>query len=87
EETYRRWFEAGAHRYLLRIETSNPALYRTLHPQDGHHKWEVRRDCLKTLKKIGYQVGTGDMMGLPGQTLDDLACDIEFFRHMDIDMI
>ena len=59
EETYRRWFEAGAHRYLLRIETSNPALYATLHPDDGHHKWQVRKACLESLRRIGYQVGRG----------------------------
>jgi biotin synthase len=87
EETYRRWFEAGAHRYLLRIETSNPKLYASLHPQDGHHRWEVRMECLKALRRVGYQVGTGDMIGLPGQTLEDLADDILFYRDMDIDMI
>ena len=87
EETYRRWFAAGAHRYLLRIETSNPALYARLHPQDGHHEWTVRRDCLCALGRIGYQVGTGDMIGLPGQTLEDLADDILFYRDMNIDMI
>lgn len=87
EETYRRWFEAGAHRYLLRIETSNPALYATLHPQDGHHEWQVRKACLDMLRRIGYQVGTGDMIGLPGQTIEDLADDILFYRDMDIDMI
>lgn len=87
EETYRRWFNAGAHRYLLRIESSNPALYATLHPQDGHHEWTVRKRCLDSLKKIGYQVGTGVMIGLPGQTLEDLARDILFYRDMDIDMI
>lgn len=87
EETYRRWFEAGAHRYLLRIETSNPALYQTLHPQDGHHQWTVRKQCLESLRRIGYQVGTGDMIGLPNQTIEDLAEDILFYRDMDIDMI
>ena len=45
EETYRRWFEAGAHRYLLRIETSNRKLYETLHPHDGLHSWQKRYDC------------------------------------------
>lgn len=87
EDTYRRWFDAGAHRYLLRIETSNPDLYRTLHPQDGHHEWHVRKACLESLRRIGYQVGTGDMIGLPGQTIEDLADDILFYRDMDIDMI
>ena len=85
EETYRRWHEAGAHRYLLRIETSNPLLYATLHPVD--HSWECRRDALRALRRCGYQVGTGVMSGLPGQTLDDLASDLAFFASEDVDMI
>ncbi len=85
EETYRRWKEAGAHRYLLRIETSNPELYAKLHPAD--HSWERRRDCLRALRRCGYQVGSGVMAGLPGQTSDDLAADIEFFAAEDLDMI
>ena len=85
EETYRRWKEAGAHRYLLRIETSNPELYAKLHPSD--HSWEKRRECLHALRRCGYQVGTGVMSGLPGQTVDDLASDIEFFAAEDVDMI
>ncbi len=85
EETYRRWFAAGAHRYLLRIETSNPELYRKLHPAD--HSFDARLECIRTLQRIGYQVGTGVMIGLPGQTLDDLAGDLLFFRDMDIDML
>jgi len=85
EEVYRRWFAAGAHRYLLRIETSNPNLYRRLHPED--HNFDRRLECLETLKKIGFQTGTGVMSGLPFQTADDLAGDILFFKKMDIDMI
>ena len=85
DETYRRWKEAGADRYLLRIETSNPRLYATLHPAD--HLWTRRRDCLLSLKRLGYQLGTGVMIGLPGQTPEDLAADIEFFRDVDADMI
>ena len=85
EETYRRWREAGAHRYLLRIETSNPELYAKLHPAD--HSWERRRDSLRALRRCGYQVGSGVMSGLPGQTADDLAADIEFFASEDLDMI
>lgn len=84
-ETYQRWFDAGAHRYLLRIETSNPDLYRKLHPED--HDFNNRSNCLGILKEIGYQVGTGVMIGLPGQTLEDLADDILFFKDQDIDMI
>ena len=85
DEVYRAWREAGAARYLLRIETSNPALYRSLHPAD--HSWERRRDCLRALHRLGYQVGSGVMIGLPGQTADDLAGDIGFFADEDIDMI
>ncbi|MDY6915325.1 MAG: [FeFe] hydrogenase H-cluster radical SAM maturase HydE [Candidatus Cloacimonadota bacterium] len=85
EETYRRWLKAGAHRYLLRIETSNSDLYRTLHPQD--HDFNYRFECLKILAKLGYQVGTGVMIGLPGQTAEMLADDIIFFKKNDIDMI
>lgn len=85
EEIYRQWFEAGAHRYLLRIETSNPALYATLHPAD--HSFEHRIGCIRTLKKLDYQAGTGVMIGLPGQTVEDLADDILFFYDEDIDML
>lgn len=84
-ETYSRWRKAGAHRYLLRIETSNPSLYAKLHPED--HSWSARRDCLHALKDIGYVVGTGVMIGLPGQTTADLANDIRFFMDEDIDMV
>ena len=84
-ETYARWRAAGAHRYLLRIETSNPRLYARLHPAD--HSFERRRDCLRLLRAHDYQVGSGVMSGLPGQTCGDLADDILFFREMDLDMI
>ena len=84
-DTYARWRAAGAHRYLLRIETSNPKLYAKLHPAD--HSFERRVDCLRLLRQCGYQVGSGVMSGLPGQTSEDLADDILFFRDMDLDMI
>jgi len=84
-ETYRRWREAGAHRYLLRIETSNPALFATLHPPS--QRFETRLQALDDLRTAGFQVGTGVMIGLPGQTLDDLAADIAFYGQRDIDMI
>jgi biotin synthase len=85
EQSYRRWRAAGAHRYLLRIETSNPELYRALHPAD--HDFAQRRECLALLKKTGWQVGTGVMIGLPGQTAADLAADILFMKEIDVDMI
>ncbi len=86
-DTYQRWFDAGAHRYLLRIETSNSELYQKLHPDDGHHLFERRIECLRTLKKIGYQTGSGVMIGLPFQTPDDLAGDLLFLQRIDIDMV
>lgn len=85
-ETYRRWFEAGAHRYLLRIEVSNPDLYKKLHPPDKHHSYEERLKALHLLRETGYQVGTGVMIGLPFQTLPNMADDLLFFRDFDIDM-
>ena len=85
EETYRCWRAAGAHRYLLRIETSVPELYAKLHPADHSHARRI--ECLRVLKRLGYQTGSGVMCGLPGQTLDDLARDIEFYHAMDLDMI
>jgi biotin synthase len=84
-ETYARWFAAGAHRYLLRIETSSRRLYGELHPRN--HSYDVRVRCLRDLRDVGYQVGTGVMIGLPGQTLGDLAADVLFFRDLDVDMI
>lgn len=85
EETYRRWREAGAERYLLRIETSNPDLYAAIHPSD--HSWTRRVECLRALRRCDYQVGTGVMCGLPGQTAADLARDVAFFGEMDVDMV
>ena len=85
EETYQRWYAAGAHRYLIRIETSNNELYKTLHPRD--HDFDERYECLNRLRRAGYQVGTGVMIGLPGQTMEDLVNDIIFFKEQDIDMI
>jgi biotin synthase len=85
-ETYRLWREAGAHRYLLRIETSSPDLYRRLHPDDGHHRFDDRLAALRRLREVGYQVGTGVMVGLPGQEIGDLADDLLFFKGMDLDM-
>lgn len=87
EETYRRWFASGAHRYLLRIEESSPAFYATMHPDDGRHLWQVRHECLLALRRAGYQVGTGVMIGLPGQSEEMLADDLLYFRDMKIDMI
>lgn len=83
--TYRRFFEAGAHRYLLRIETTNPRLFARVHPPE--QTFESRIACLQALREAGYQVGTGVMIGLPDQTVEDLANDIAFFVENDVDMI
>ena len=85
-ETYRRWFESGAHRYLLRIEASNRDLYYKIHPETPKHSFERRVEALHFLRETGYQVGTGVMIGLPFQTIDDLAGDLLFFKELDIDM-
>ncbi|MCU0458008.1 MAG: [FeFe] hydrogenase H-cluster radical SAM maturase HydE [Bacteroidales bacterium] len=85
-ETYQRWFDAGAHRYLLRIEASSEALYRRVHPDDDMHRYHRRLECLKVIQETGYQTGTGVMVGLPFQTMGDLADDIIFMRDFDIDM-
>lgn len=87
EETYRRWFAAGAHRYLLRIESSNRNIFRDIHPADALHSYDTRLDCIKNLQKCGYQTGTGVMIGLPGQNTEDLCNDLMFIRENDIDMV
>lgn len=86
ESVYKQWYDAGAHRYLLRIEESNPELYLKLHPNNKTHDFQARIDCLYTLKHLGYQVGTGVMIGLPFQTIEHLADDLLFFKALDIDM-
>jgi len=84
-ETYERLFAAGAHRYLLRIETTSHKIYRQIHPET--QQLDKRVECLEILKDIGYLVGTGVMIGLPNQTVEDLADDILFFKNMRVDMI
>jgi len=85
-DTYKLWHDAGAHRYLLRIEASNPELYVKLHPNDDLHSFEKRLECLDLLKEAGFQVGTGVMIGLPFQTMEHLADDLHFMKIKDIDM-
>lgn len=85
KESFQRLFDAGAHRYLLRIESSNPDLFRQIHPSTQSFTQRVR--CLEWIKEIGYQVGTGVMIGIPGQTTKMLAEDILFFKKMNVDMI
>lgn len=85
-EVYEDWFDAGAHRYLLRIESSNEELYNMIHPSGDLHSFNSRVRALLDLKFTGYQVGTGVMIGLPFQTTEHLADDLLFFRDFDIDM-
>lgn len=82
-EDYKLWKEAGADRYLLRHETANRKFYGTLHPDSD---FDNRMNCLKWLRELGYQVGAGCMVGSPGQTIEDLADDIEFYRDFQPDM-
>lgn len=83
-ETFRRFRDAGAHRYLLRIESTNPGLFGRIHP-DGQ-SLQSRLQCLRVLREEGFAVGTGVMIGLPGQTLEMLADDLLFYRDNDFDM-
>lgn len=85
-ETFLRWKESGAHRYLLRIESSNSNLYYKIHPKNEVHSFQKRVKALEDLKVTGYQVGTGVMIGLPFQTYEDLADDLLFMKRLDIDM-
>ncbi len=86
-ETYKTWFEAGAHRYLLRLESSVESIYNTIHPNDEKHSYENRIQALKDLQTAGYQVGSGFMIGLPKQSLEDLASDLLFLQDFNIDMV
>ena len=85
-DVYKRWFDAGAHRYLLRIESSDKELYYKIHPNDKTHNFERRLQALYDLRTAGYQLGTGVMIGLPFQTSDHLAGDLLFMKELDIDM-
>ena len=85
EAVYRRWKDAGAMRYLIRIETSSRELYGRIHPKDC--SFGRRVECIRTLKRLGYVTGTGVMVGLPGQTVGDLARDIVFYGEENVDMV
>lgn len=76
--------EAGADRFLLRHETANPELYARLHPD---MTFENRVRCLHDLRELGYQVGAGNIVGLPGQSISDLADDVLFVKELDADMV
>ncbi|MBO4694151.1 MAG: [FeFe] hydrogenase H-cluster radical SAM maturase HydE [Clostridia bacterium] len=82
--SYKRLFDAGADRYLLRHETANEEHYKQLHPENMSYR--SRMECLKTLRKIGFQVGCGMMVGSPYQTSKDLAKDLKFIQEFSPDM-
>lgn len=92
-DVYEYWAEASGNpdglRYLLRIESSNPTLFHRLHCTPGKYEkvLEHRYEALANLRKAGYQVGTGVMIGLPGQTIEDLVQDIRTFEKVGADMI
>jgi len=83
-EDYKIWRDAGADRYLLKIETTNKKLYESMHPGMS---FDQRLACLKNLKILGYQVGSGNIIGLKNQALGDIAQDIIFFKQENFDML
>lgn len=83
-DEYKAFKESGADRYLLRIETTDEDLYKKLHP---HMSFENRVECLYNLRELGYEVGTGCLVGLPEQTVESLADDILFFKELNADMV
>ena len=84
KEEYLAYRKAGADRFLLRIETTDKKLYQELDPGMD---WNVRKACLDDIKSVGMEVGSGCLVGLPGQTISSLAYDILFFKQIDADMI
>jgi biotin synthase len=86
-EELQRLRRAGADRYLLRFETSNEGLFQRIHPPQIGEPSDQRRERLQQLRDMGYELGSGVMVGLPGQTWDDLARDVLLFQQLDLDMI
>lgn len=83
-EEYKAFKEAGADRYLIRIETTDKNLYNQMHP---NMDFDNRVRCLENLGRLGYEVGTGCLVGLPNQTIESLADDILFFKEINADMV
>lgn len=83
-EEYKVFKEAGADRYLIRIETTDKTLYNQMHP---NMDFDNRVRCLEDLGRLGYEVGTGCLVGLPNQTIESLADDILFFKEINADMV
>lgn len=85
KESYKKYKDAGANRYLLRHETADDTHYQKLHPE--HMKLSVRKQCLYDLKELGYQVGAGFMVGSPEQTMEHLAQDLVFLQQLKPEMV
>lgn len=85
KESYQKFFDAGADRYLLRHETADKAHYEMLHPAEM--SFEHRMQCLRDLKEIGYQVGCGMMVGSPYQTTEHLVEDLRFLQEFRPEMV
>lgn len=83
-EEYKVWREAGADRYLIRHETADPGLYHRLHPGMS---LEQRIERLRWLKELGYQVGSGNLIGLPDQDEESISRDILLFKELDLHMV
>jgi len=86
DEELAAWKAAGADRYLLRFETSNRELFQSIHPSLPG-RLSDRIALLRQLRRLGYEIGSGVMIGIPGQTYADLAADILLFAELDLDMI
>jgi len=82
-EDYKAFREAGADRYLMRIETTDKALYAKLHPNQS---WQKRHECLLAIKELGYELGSGIMVGLPEQSMESIAGDLIYLKDIGIDM-
>lgn len=85
KETYKKYFDAGANRYLLRHETATATHYQKLHP--ASMSLENRKKCLFDLKELGFQTGSGFMVGSPYQTIDNIISDLRFLQELKPDMI
>lgn len=85
-EDLKQWRDAGADRYLLRFETSDSKLYELIHPPRPGQTTD-RLEILRQLRQLGYEVGSGVMIGIPGQSFKSLAEDILFLKQFDMDMI
>ena len=82
-EEYKDFRNAGADRYLMRIETTDKDLYHRLDPAMS---WQHRYECLLMLKELGYELGSGSMVGLPGQSAESIADDLLFMQELKVDM-